>query len=147
MEFKKFLFNKLLLFFLLSTLITVTISLMGSAFDGEARLTYGDMLAPLQYAALCMLPTLVTWSRKELSPKQMLLRKGLMLVLIEAVVLFLAFTSPRIDTDRGEVVLVLAGSVLVIFVLVHLFLWLKDSAEAKRMNRDLERFQKRYESE
>ena len=144
MEFKKFLFNKLLLFFLLSTLITVTISLMGSAFDGEARLTYGDMLAPLQYAALCMLPTLVTWSRKELSPKQMLLRKGLMLVLIEAVVLFLAFTSSKIDTDRLSVVLTLAGSVLVIFVLAHLFLWLKDSAEAKRMNRDLEQFQKRH---
>lgn len=145
MELKKFLVNKLILFFLLSTLITAAIALMGSAFDGEARLSYGDMLAPLEYAALCLLPTLMTWSRKELSPKQMLLRKLLMLVLIEGVILFLAFTSPKIDTDRLSVVLALAGSVLVIFVLVHGFLWLKDSAEAKKMNRDLEQFQKRHE--
>lgn len=145
MEFKRFLVNKLILFFMLSTLITVTISLMGSAFDGDARLTYGDMLEPLVYAVLCMLPTLVTWSRRELSPKALLLRKALMLVLIEGVILFLAVTSPQIDTDRGEVVLALAGSVLVIFVLVHLFLWLKDSAEAKKMNRDLAKFQKLHE--
>ena len=145
MEFKKFLVNKLILFFMLSTLITATVALMGSAFDGEARLSYGDMLSPLRYAALCLLPTLVTGSRRELSPKAMLLRKALMLVLLEAVVLLLAFSSSKIDTDRIEVVLALAGSVLVIFVLVHLFLWLKDSAEAKKMNRDLEQFQKRHE--
>ena len=145
MEFKKFLVNKLILFFMLSTLITATVALMGSAFDGEARLSYGDFLSPLRYAALCLLPTLVTWSRRELSPKAMLLRKALMLVLLEAVVLFLAFSSSSIDTDRPEVVLALAGSVLVIFVLVHLFLWLKDAAEAKKMNWDLEQFQKRHE--
>ena len=145
MEFKKFLVNKLILFFMLSTFITATVALLGSAFDGEARLSYGDMLSPLRYAALCLLPTLVTWSRRELSPRAMLLRKALMLVLLEGVILLLAFTSPNIDTNRVEVVLALAGSVLVIFVLVHLFLWLKDAAEAKKMNRDLESFQKRHE--
>ena len=145
MEFKKFLVNKLILFFMLSTLIAAAVALLGSAFDGEARLAYGDLLTPLKYAALCMLPTLVTWSRRELSPRAMLFRKALMLVLLEGVILFLAFTSPNIDTDRSEVVLALAGSVLAIFVLVHLFLWLKDAAEAKKMNRDLESFQKRHE--
>ena len=62
-----------------------------------------------------------------------------------AVILFLAFMSSKIDTDRIEVVLALAGSVPVIFVLVHGFLWLKDSAEAKKMNRDLEQFQRRHD--
>ena len=141
MEFKKFLVNKLILFFMLSTLITLAVSGMGSAFDGEARLGYGDLLTPLEYAALCLLPTLVTWSRRELSPRALLGRKALMLVLIEAVILFIAFHSSVIDTSRVQVVLAIAGSVLVIFVLVHLFLWLKDSAEARRMNRDLESFQ------
>ena len=142
MEFKRFLVNKLILFFLLSTLITVAVSLIGSAFDGDARFGYDALLTPIEYAALCLLPTLVTWSRHELSPKQLLLRKALMLVLLEAVILFIAFTSPAIDTGSLQVVLTLAGSVLVIFVLVNLFLWLKDSAEAKTLNRDLARFQK-----
>lgn len=144
MEFKRFLVNKLILFFMLSTLITVAIFLIGVMFDADARFGYQAFLAPIEYAALCMLPTFVTWSKRELSPKQMLLRKTLMLVLLEAEILFFAFTSDVIDTARAEVVLVIAGSVLVIFVLVNLFLWLKDSAEAKKLNRDLESFQKNH---
>lgn len=142
MELKKFLVNKLILFFTLSTLITVAVSLIGSVFDSEAQLGYKTMLLPLEYASLCMLPTFVTWSRRELSPKALLFRKGLMLVLIEAVMLVIAFTSEVIDTDRTEVVLVITGSVLVIFVLTNLFLWLKDSAEAKKLNTELEKYQK-----
>lgn len=142
MEFKRFLVNKLILFFMLSTLISVAVSLIGSAFDSEARFGYDTLLTPIKYAALCMLPTLVTWSRRELSAKEMLLREALLLVLLEAVILFIAFRSPAIDTGSVKVVLTLAGSVVVIFVLANLFLWLKDSAEAKKMNRDLARFQK-----
>ncbi len=145
MEFKRFLVNKLILFFMLSTLITVAVSLIGASFDGEASLRYEKMLMPMKYAALCLLPSFVTYSRRELSPKEMLLRKALMFVLLEAVMLFIAFTSIVIDTDRIEVVLVIAGSVLVIFVLVNLFLWLKDSAEARKMNLDLAAFQKLHE--
>ena len=145
MEFKRFLVNKLTLFFMLSALITVAVSLIGSAFDGEALFGYRTMLMPIKYAALCMLPTFVTYSKRELSPKALLLRKTLMLVLLEAVMLFIAFTSNSIDTDRIEVVFVITGSVFVIFVLVHLFLWLKDSAEAKKLNRDLAKFQKLHQ--
>ena len=69
------------------------------------------------------------------------MRKVLVLLLLEAEILLLAFRSPAIDTERPSVVLALAGSVLVIFVLVHLFTWLRESAEAKKMNADLEKFQ------
>lgn len=142
MEFKRFLVNKLILFFMLSTLITVAVVLIGSAFDPEAQFGYKDMLVPIEYAALCMLPTFVTWSKRELSPKALLVRKAIMLVLIEGVILFIAFMSDVIDTSRIGVVLAIAGSVLVIFVLANLFVWLKDAAEAKKLNRELEAFQK-----
>ena len=88
---------------------------------------------------------MATYSRRELSPRAMLLRKALMLLLLEAVILFIAFTSPGIDTGSAKVVLTIAGSVLVIFVLANLLLWLKDSAEARTMNRDLETFRKLHE--
>lgn len=144
MELKRFLVNKLILFFMLSTLITAAVSLIGLLFDGDTRFGYKEMLTPIEYAALCLLPTLVTFSKRELSPKALLARKALMLVLIEGVILFIAFTSDVIDTSRVEVVLAIAGSVLVIFVLVHLFMWLKDAAEAKKLNRELEAFQKHH---
>lgn len=141
MDLKRFLINKLILFFMLSTLITVAVCLIGSAFDPDAQFGYKTMLAPIGYAALCMLPTFVTYSKKELSPKALLIRKAIMFALLEGVMMFIAFTSKVIDTSRIEVVLVIAGSVLAIFVLVNLFVWLKDSAEAKKLNRDLEKFQ------
>ena len=142
MELKRFLVNRLILFFILSTLIAVAVSLLGSTFDADASLNYGSLLMPMEYAALCLLPTLVTFSRRELSPKALLLRKAWMLLLLEAVILFIAFTSPGIDTGSAGVVLTIAGSVLVIFVLANFLLWLKDSAEAKTLNRDLEKFRK-----
>ena len=37
MEFKRFLIHKLGLFFMLSTLITLAVSLLGTAFDSGAR--------------------------------------------------------------------------------------------------------------
>lgn len=141
MDFKRFLVNKLILFFTLSTLITVTVALVGSAFAPAERFGYNTMLLPIRYAALCMLPTFVTFSKRELSPRALLVRKALMLVLIEAVMMIIAFTGPEIDSDRPEVILVIAGCVLVIFVLVHLFLWLKDAAEAKKLNLELTAYQ------
>lgn len=144
MEFKRFLVNKLILFFMLSTLISVAVSLIGSTFDSGTNLGYDSLLAPVKYAGLCLLPTLVTWSRHELSAKQLLFRKALMLVLLEVVILIIGFTSPAIDTERPEVVLALAGSVLLIFALANLFQWLRASAEAKELNRELARFQDQH---
>lgn len=147
MEFKKFLIEKLILFFMLSTLITAAVSLIGSAYDKDALLGYDALLAPMRYAALCILPTFVTWSRHELSLRELLFRKVLMLVLLEGVMLYIAFTSPVIDTDRIRVVLTLMGSVLIIFLLVNLFFWLRDSVEAGRMNQDLENFRRLHDEE
>ena len=145
MELKRFLINKLILFFMLSTLICAAIFIIGSVFDGEARFGYDAFLSPIIYAAFCMLPTFLTWSKREIKPRQMLFRKVLILIIIEAEVLFMAFRSPKIDTSRIQVVLTLAGSVLVIYVLTNFFLWLKDSAEAKKLNAELLYFQQQHE--
>ena len=146
MGFKRFIVNKLILFFMLSTLITAAIAIIGASFEPKAAVGYRSMLTPIGYAALCMLPTLVTYSKRELSAKAMLLRKALMLVLLEGVMMIIVFTSRVIDKGDVKVVLTIAGSVLVIFVLANLFVWLKDSAEAKKLNRELENFQKLHEN-
>ena len=144
MNFKRFLLQQLFLFFMLSTLITVAISLIGSFFDRDALFGYEALLSPIKYAALCLLPSFLAWSRHELSLKELILRKAIMLFLIEAEILLIAFQSPAIDTERISVVITLAGSVLVIFVLANLLLWLKTSVEASFINRDLVRYQKSH---
>ena len=141
MSFKHFLIEKLSLFFMLTTLITIAVFAVGSVFDANARFGYSSMLSPLIYAACCVIPTFVTWSKRELKPKEMMARMALELLLIEAVMLGLAFSSPAIDTGRASVVLTIAGSVLVIYVLARVFSWLRDTAEAKRLKSELLQFQ------
>ena len=144
MSFKQFFIEKLSLFFMLTTLITIAIFVIGSAFDADARFGYAAMLTPLRYAACCVLPTFATYSRRELNTKELIARLALELVLIEAVMLFFAFTSPVIDTNRISVVLVIAGSVLIIYVMARLFSWLRESAEARVLNEDLRRFRQMH---
>ena len=144
MSFKQFFIEKLSLFFMLTTLITIAIFVIGSAFDADARFGYAAMMTPLRYAACCVLPTFVTYSRRELKKKELIARMALELVLIEAVMLFFAFTSPVIDTNRISVVLVIAGSVLIIYIMARLFSWLRESAEARVLNEDLRRFRQMH---
>ena len=143
MSFKQFLLRKLSLFFMLTTLITLAVYILGSRFDGDARFGYEALLSPLFYAGCCVLPSLVTYSRRELTPRAWVLREILQFLLTEAVMLALAFRSPSIDPSRPVVVLGIAVSVLVIYLLVFLFSWLVNSAQAKRVNEELLEFQRR----
>ena len=142
MNLKQFLIRKLMLFFTLSTLITVAICILGTCFDPAARFGYDGFLSPLIYAGACVIPSLVTWSKRELTPRELLLRELLQFLLTEAVVLGLAFWSTVIDTSRPAVVMGIAGSVLVIYLLVFLISWAANSAEARETDRELQEFQR-----
>jgi hypothetical protein len=147
MNLKQFLIRKLMLFFMLSTLITAAVYILGSVFDPAARFGYDALLSPLFYAGCCVLPSLVTWSRRELKPRELAFREVLEFLLTEGVMLALAFRSPAIDTSRPAVVLGIAGSVLVIYVLVFLFSWLANSVQAKQVNEELQAFQRLHGGE
>ena len=124
MNLKQFLIRKLMLFFTLSTLITVAVVILGEVFDPEARFGYEGFLSPLIYAGACVLPSLATWSKRELKPRELLLRELIQFLLTEAVVLGIA------------------GSVLVIYLLVFLLSWLTNTAQARRVNEELLEFQR-----
>ena len=147
MNLKQFLVRKLMLFFMLSTLITAAVYILGSVFDPAARLGYDALLSPLFYAGCCVLPSLVTWSRRELKPRELAFREVLEFLLTEGIMLALAFRSPAIDTSRPAVVLGIAGSVLVIYVLVFLFSWLANTVQAKQVNEELQAFQRLHGGE
>ena len=142
MNLKQFLFRKMMLFFTLSTLITVAMVILGTIFDPEARFGYDGMLSPLIFAGACVLPSLVTWSKRELKPRELVLRELMQFLLTEAVVLGLAFRSSVIDTSRPVVLLGIGGSVLVIYLLVFQISWAANSAEARETDRQLQEFQR-----
>ena len=132
-------------YFALVTLITAAILVLGLTLDPAAQLGYDAYLSPLVFAAAGVLPSAVTWSRRELSVRQMLLRMAIQLAMVEALVLLIAYRSPMIPTGEPGVVPALAGSVVLIYVLVTLFQWLLDRAAARKMTRDLLSWQGRAE--
>lgn len=142
MNLRQFLVRKLMLFFTLSTLITVAVCILGTVFDPAARFGYEGFLSPLIYAGACVLPSLVTWSKRELKPGELLLRELLQVLLTEGIVLLLAFRSSVIDTSRPAVVLGIAGSVLVIYLLVFLISLAANSAVARETDWELQEFQR-----
>ena len=66
MDLKQFFLQKLSLFFMLTTLITIVICMFGLSLDANARFGYDELLTPVRLAALCVIPTFVTFSRHDL---------------------------------------------------------------------------------
>ena len=145
MTVKEFLISRVRLFFFLSVLILIAQSIIGTiASPGTSlHIRYLDLLSPLEIAALCILPTVVTFSRKRLSAKQMLLRHVLQLVLIESVMMVIVFTSPAIDSGRPGIVLLIAAAALVIYALAILITWLDQASQSRKMTEQLHLLQER----
>ena len=128
----------------LVTLITVIFYVMGSYFFPDASFGYESFASPLIFAACATLPNLLMYSKKELSTRAYLIRKSLQFVLIEVIVLAIAFPDRSIYHKQPAIAITLAISVFVIFILTHLYDFFKNLVSAKRMTAELLLFQQNH---
>lgn len=142
MSMKEILYRSLMIYFILVTCITAGIAILGTAFDPDARFGYSAFVSPFIFAALGVIPNLLMYSSKELSDKQMLLRKIIQLAVIEAEVSGVCIISPIIHTEKAEVIIGIMLSVFVIFILVHLISIMNNYFSAKQLTKELMQFQK-----
>lgn len=142
MSIKEILYKSLMTYFILVTCITAAIMILGLNFDPDAVLGYDAYASPLIFAALGVVPNFIMYSSKELSRRQVLIRKGIQLVLIEAEVIAVGIISPMIHTEKAEVAAGLIFSVFVIFVIVNGIIILNDYFSAKKLTKELMLFQK-----
>jgi uncharacterized membrane protein len=81
------------------------------------------------------------YSSRELRVGELLLRKVIQLLLTEACVLFVAFFDTS-EADRAPwLIILVALSILIIFVIASLFDWIQNYLSAKQMMEDLKVFQ------
>ena len=66
---------------------------LGNAIEPDRVLYYKDFSSTFVIAFLCMLPTVVLYSKKELSINQMIIRHAIQFALIETIMLTLAITE------------------------------------------------------
>lgn len=142
MSLKEILYRSLMIYFILVTCITAGIAVLGSILDPDARFGYSAFASPFIFAAFGVVPNLLMYSSKELSDKQIILRKIIQLAVIEAEVVGTCILSPIIHTENAEVVVSVIISVLVIFILVHFIIFMNNCFSAKQLTKELVRFQK-----
>lgn len=143
MSIKEYLKKAVLDFFIITTLVNFTMFLLGSLFEPEARFGYDAFLAPMVYAAFSLIPMMITYSPRELTVKEMMVRKAIQLALIEAILFLFVFGLDQMRTMEPMLTLSLGVSIAVVYVLVNLIEWLTDSKKAMTMTEELRAYQHR----
>ena len=140
MKDKGFLVEFMMVFFIVTACITILSGVLGIIFLPDMRFGYEAFLSPPIFGFLSALSGLVTKSKKELSASQMMFRQILQLMLIEVMVFGVNYIYGT--TFELKLNVTLAISIAVIYILVHIVLWLNDRRSAMIFNKKLEEFQK-----
>ncbi|HAB60792.1 MAG TPA: hypothetical protein DCE48_08830 [Lachnospiraceae bacterium] len=138
---KELAINLLNMFFIITTLITIVMGVMGLIWERDRLLTYEVMFSPVIIGFISVLPSIVMYSKKELTLRQIVIRKVLHLFLLE--IELIAFS--KIMGIWNEVIgLPFVISILIVAVLVQVFLWLVGVQRANTITNELKAFQKEY---
>lgn len=140
MSKSEFMKKTLMSFFIVVTLVNVAMAVLGMIYDKGRTFGYNAFFSPIIFGVLGVLPSIVTYSKRELTFKQMAVRKILQLVLLEAVLILFVLINHISET---KAIFPFAVSVFVVAVVVQMLLWVLDYNQAKKLNVILDEYQKK----
>lgn len=146
MKCREFWNEQAMTFFLSTACIGLAMGVIGVIFAPEQRFGYEAFFAPPIFGLLSTLLGVATYSRRELTPRQVMVRKALNLLLVELMIFALNYVNGAYQSGAAAAIAV-AVSVLLIFIAVDLLHWLNDSRSAREFNRALECFQHKEREE
>ncbi len=142
MDFKTFFRTNLLVTFCVSATGTcLLMAVVGISFAAETRMGYEAFFSPLIFAALATLPSLVHYSKEELTFKKSIIRQIIHFILLELIVLSLLALTKQIKSFQMGFALALA--ILLVDVTVNLVLWISSKRTAREFNAALKILQGR----
>ncbi len=141
MSKKDFLKMILMSFFIVVTLVNVAMAVLGLLYDANKTFGYEAFFSPIIFGVLGVVPAIVTYSKKELSMKQMVIRKVIQLLVLESLLIGFVVSNGVVG---GKTIISFATSVFLIAVAVHIILWILDNRIAQKLSLDLEKYQKKY---
>ncbi len=133
MTFKEFIINRIQVFFFLVTMILLAQVVLGNIIEPDRVLYYKDFIGTFVMAGLCMLPTVVTYSKKELNLKQMIIRHIIQLVLIEDIMLTLAIIGIAPSPQKPLSVVLIVTATAIIYALAIFLMWYRQYLESKKL--------------
>ncbi len=134
-------------FFICVTLINVAMFVLGRMLEPDLKFGYEAFAYPLIYGVIGSIPGLVMYSKKELTMKQTIIREIIQMFLVIAVIIGFMFGRFKFIPDVWPQIIGVSISVMIIYVLVHVFGWLIDLKTANIMMEDLKKFQERASAE
>ena len=129
MSKREFIEHLVISFFVVVTCVNLVMAFLGMRYEPEIRFGYQAFLLPVIYGGL-----------KELSVRQMLVRKLLQLLLLEGIMVSIVFFIGKTD---WEVLLPFMFLIVIISLAAEGVLWFVADKKAKDMNEELKHFQNR----
>ena len=145
MRGKELLNDLIFTYFMLVTMISGVMAVLGMRFISDASFGYEAFRMPLIYAVYGTLPNVVMYATQELTRKQFLVRKIIQLILIEVIVIAVALPAELLNEKNTEIIISLGVSIFVVFLLTHLVEWFLNYTSAKQMTDELLIFQQKHE--
>lgn len=139
MKYKSRFAEALISFCVCTTCITILEGILGMLFFPEESLSYGAFFSPPIFGSISVLFGVVTWSKKELSVRQVLFRRTIHLLLIEGMVFGLNYIAGVVFPKAFSIALFLG--IAVVFVMVYVILWINDQKSAMLFNQKLKEYQ------
>lgn len=135
MKFTDYLKKLVMDYFIIFAIIVITITVLRQIFVPNEYLRLKDIFIYMICALVGDLPSLIFYSPKELSEKQMRLRIVIHFVVLEAAILVLANAAGWATGVVNTVVL--AVQVAVIYIVVRVLRWTDDRRSANSINERL----------
>lgn len=144
MELRNILKKCMINFLMIQAGITLSVGIIGCINPPPSGVSHYVFFMPFVYAFFCIFPSFVTYSKKELSIKQMAMRKVVQFLLIELVVMLISYIIGTLHDTFMSTAIMLA--VAVIYAAVNFGDYLISKSDADAMTRKIQRI-KRQEQE
>ena len=129
------------MYFILFTLISVLLMILGLAVDRDRSFGYEVFLSPMIYSAIAVIPVFFFESDREVSIKTVIIRRIIQLFAVEAAVMVLAFNSDNIDTGSTTVVMGIMSGIVIVFILSLIVEYLCELSVSNELNKALLSYQ------
>lgn len=130
-------------FFVITTFVNIVMFVLGSIYRPGATFSYEILLFPPLYGFLGTIPSWILYSKKELSTRQIVVRKILQVIVLELILVLAIFGGENLSKENIPVITALAISVFLVYVLVSIVSWLLDVRTAKAVMKELSEYQKK----
>lgn len=141
MSFSEFLRKNLISFFIIVTCVCIVIGILGLIYEPHRLFGYEAYFSPIIFGIIGVLPSFATYSRKELTIKQMKIRKVIQLIILELMILSFGY---YMGIMKYNMMISVALTVLIVYLFVYFITWIADNKKAGELNQELKAFQEKY---